>query len=108
VFYLEQEGRGAGLRRKAEAYAAAADSSIDTFSYYEREGIDIDPRDYSMVADVLGNLGITHVRLLTNNPGKVEALERVGIWVERIPLQVSTHPAAGAYMNAKRERGHLL
>lgn len=108
LFYLEQEGRGAGSMAKARAYSAHADRLIDSFSFYEEVGLAADLRDYTLVASVLTALSLPRIRLLTNNPSKLSALREAGIAVEHVPLRVSYPPLAEPYIQAKRARGHLL
>ncbi len=110
LIYLDQEGRGAGLRAKAEAYRMYQEDGLDTFQAYEKLGLPPDARDYADAAQFLKDLdrGVEWVRLLTNNPGKVEALERTGIKVERVPLQATPTPMNVAYLEAKKSHGHLL
>jgi 3,4-dihydroxy 2-butanone 4-phosphate synthase/GTP cyclohydrolase II len=108
VIYLDQEGRGAGISAKAAAYRAAQHEQIDTFTHYESSGLPSDLRTYGETAGALLSLGITSIRLLTNNPDKVESLRRAGLHVRRVPLVVQTAPEALPYLEAKRSRGHLL
>ncbi|MDP9404790.1 MAG: GTP cyclohydrolase [Actinomycetota bacterium] len=108
VVYLEQEGRGAGVAAKAAAYRANERELIDTFSHYESTGLPPDLRSYDHAADALLAMGVRSVRLLTNNPNKVEGLRARGLDVERLQLIVDTDPAAEPYLAAKRNRGHLL
>lgn len=108
LIYLDQEGRGAGLRAKADAYRMHQEDGLDTFQAYEKLGLPADSRDYADSVQILKELGLASVRLLTNNPGKIEALENAGITVVRIPLQAKPTPATVAYLRAKRLHGHLL
>jgi len=108
IVYLEQEGRGAGISAKASAYQAAERDGVDSFSHYEQSGLPADSRSYVDVGPALVALGIRSLRLLTNNPAKVHAIEHAGIQVKRVPLVVPTDVLAAAYVQAKRERGHLL
>lgn len=108
IFYLNQEGRGAGIRTKAQAYEAAEERGVDTFSFYIESGQAADLRDYAPVANALLKMGIERVRLLTNNPVKQDALVSHGIAVARIPLVCATHSVAADYINAKRSQGHFL
>ena len=108
LIYLDQEGRGAGLRAKADAYRMHQEDGLDTFQAYEKLGLPADARDYADAVQILKELGLASVRLLTNNPGKIEALENAGITVVRVPLQAKPTPATVAYLRAKRLHGHLL
>ena len=109
VLYLRQEGRGIGLAHKIHAYALQ-EAGLDTVEANERLGFDPDLRDYSAAAHMLRDLGATRIRLLTNNPHKVEELEKYGITVaERIPLQIPPGAHNERYLRAKRDKlGHLL
>lgn len=106
--YLEQEGRGAGVVAKAAAYRAAERDLIDTFTHYESTGLPPDLRSYDHAADALLAMGIANIRLLTNNPNKLDGLRSRGLKVERVPLIVDVDVAAEPYLAAKRWRGHLL
>lgn len=109
VLYLRQEGRGIGLVNKLHAYALQ-DEGLDTVDANRALGLPDDARDYGYAAAILRDLGVHRVRLLTNNPAKVAALERRGIEVmERLPLPVQPNPANLRYLRTKEERmGHLL
>jgi GTP cyclohydrolase II len=108
LVYLDQEGRGAGLWAKANAYRLYQEEGLDTFQAYEKLGIPADMRDYAGAAGILRELGITSAKLLTNNPEKAEALEQNGMTVTRVPLRMEPVPAAAAYLRAKKRHGHLL
>ena len=108
LIYLDQEGRGAGLRAKAEAYRMYQEDGLDTFQAYEKLGLPPDGRDYADAAQFLKDRGVDRVRLLTNNPGKIEALEKTGIKVDRVPLEATPTPVTIAYLKAKKRQGHLL
>ncbi len=109
LVYLRQEGRGIGLANKARAYALQ-DAGLDTVEANLALGFPPDLRDYAPAAAILADLGIGRVRLLTNNPAKVEGLEARGIEVmERVPLEIAPNPGNAAYLATKRSRlGHLL
>ncbi len=109
LLYLRQEGRGIGLINKLRAYALQ-DQGFDTVDANLRLGFADDERDFAVAASILSALGQQEVRLLTNNPRKVEALEALGIKVrERVPHQVATNPHNEAYLATKRDRsGHQL
>lgn len=109
VVYLNQEGRGIGLVNKIRAYELQ-DEGHDTVEANEELGLPADARDYTAAAKVLEALGVERVRLMTNNPDKVTALESAGIQVEeRLPLLVEADEFKASYLDAKRDRlGHLL
>ena len=107
--YMRQEGRSIGLANKIKAYALQ-DSGKDTVEANEELGFPADPRDYGIGAQILADLGLTKIRLLTNNPRKIVGLEAYGLEVvERIPIEVSPTPHNVGYLTAKRAKlGHLL
>ena len=109
LLYLRQEGRGIGLVNKLRAYAMQ-DQGFDTVDANVRLGFAIDARDFSVAARMLDLLGVTQVRLLTNNPNKVAGLEAAGIGViERLPIVLPTNPYNERYLATKRDRtGHQL
>lgn len=109
VLYLRQEGRGIGLLNKLRAYALQ-EQGLDTVEANHQLGFPADLRDYGVAAQILRDLGLTGVRLLTNNPDKVAGLEQNGIAVvERVPLVIPPTSINGLYLAAKREKlGHLL
>lgn len=104
IYLPYQEGRGIGLFRKIKAYALQ-DRGLDTVDANLEQGQPIDARDYAFAGEILKDLGLTRIRLMTNNPDKVEALSTAGITVvERIPLVVSPSPHNRAYLETKRKR----
>ena len=109
LIYEQQEGRGIGLMAKLRAYELQ-DSGLDTVEANERLGFKADQRDFALPAQMLKALGVTRVRLLSNNPEKVEALERAGVEVvERVPCEVEPSPHAEEYLKTKKEKlGHLF
>ena len=109
LLYLRQEGRGIGLINKLRAYALQ-DQGFDTVDANTRLGFAIDARDFSVAARMLELLGISNVRLLTNNPEKVEGLKSAGISVEeRLPLKIAANPHNAHYLETKKSRtGHAL
>jgi GTP cyclohydrolase II len=109
LLYLRQEGRGIGLANKLRAYALQ-DRGLDTVDANRRLGFADDERNYGHAAAMLRALGIDQVRLLTNNPAKVEGLEAAGIQVvERVAHQMPANPHNADYLATKRKRsGHLL
>ncbi len=109
LIYEHQEGRGIGLLNKLRAYELQ-DGGADTVEANERLGFEADLRDYRMPADILRYFKIRSVRLLSNNPDKITALENAGIHVaERIPCIVVPHESAEGYLRTKKQKmGHLL
>jgi 3,4-dihydroxy 2-butanone 4-phosphate synthase/GTP cyclohydrolase II len=109
LLYMQQEGRGIGLVNKIRAYQLQ-DAGFDTYDANLHLGFEPDERDYEVSAAMLDKLGIQSVRLLTNNPDKVEQLERYGVEVtERVPLEVPAQEHDQRYMKTKKERfGHKL
>jgi len=109
LIYMFDEGRGIGLLNKIRAYALQ-DQGHDTVEANHALGFAADMRDYRVGAQILSDLGVRRVRLLTNNPGKVQALEECGLIVtERVPLEVSPTPANRTYLQTKRAKfGHWL
>jgi GTP cyclohydrolase II len=109
LLYLPQEGRGIGLMNKLKAYELQ-DGGMDTVEANRRLGFAADSRNYGFSADTLKLLGVRRVRLLSNNPDKVEQLERAGIQVlERVPCQPHVSRRSRAYLRTKKDKlGHLL
>ncbi len=109
LVYEAQEGRGIGLMPKLQAYELQ-DSGLDTVEANERLGFKADHREFALPAEILKVLGVSRVRLLSNNPDKVAALERAGIQVtERVPCEVVPSSHAEDYMRTKKEKlGHLF
>ncbi len=109
VYIRGHEGRGIGLRHKLEAYALQ-DGGLDTVEANVELGFSPDARDYGVGAQILADLGVTTMRLLTNNPTKRAGLEGYGLTiVERVPLQGDPNPENLRYLEAKRDKlGHLL
>ena len=109
VIYESQEGRGIGLMAKLQAYELQ-DDGCDTVEANDRLGFKSDYRDFSLPAEILRKFGVKRVRLLTNNPDKVAALERAGIGVvERVPCEVAPNGHAAKYLRTKKEKlGHFL
>lgn len=109
LIYEQQEGRGIGLMAKLQAYELQ-DSGLDTVEANERLGFKADHRDFALPAEMLKALGVSRVRLLSNNPEKVEALENAGVKViERVPCEVPPSPYAEEYLRTKKEKlGHLF
>jgi len=109
IVYIRQEGRGIGLDNKIKAYALQ-DLGSDTVEANELLGFPPDPRDYGVGAQILVDLGVRRIRLLTNNPRKRAGLEGYGLQVvERVPLEIPPNKENYAYLKTKRHRlGHLL
>ncbi|WP_374972867.1 GTP cyclohydrolase II [Spongiibacter marinus] len=109
IFYLRQEGRGIGLMNKIRAYKLQ-DEGADTVEANERLGFGADMRDYSLLKVMCEELGINKVRLMTNNPRKVNALTDQGVdVVERLPLQTGQNPHNAKYLATKSGKlGHLF
>lgn len=109
LIYEQQEGRGIGLMPKLQAYELQ-DSGLDTVEANEKLGFKADHREFALPAEMLKALGVKKVRLLSNNPDKVAALENAGIRVvERVPCEVTASPQAEEYLKVKKEKlGHLL
>lgn len=109
VIYLRQEGRGIGLANKIRAYALQ-DRGADTVEANTTLGFAADLRDYGVAVEMLRDLAVARVRLMTNNPKKLDALQSGGIEVvERIPIQCGRNPHNHAYLDTKADKlGHLL
>jgi 3,4-dihydroxy 2-butanone 4-phosphate synthase/GTP cyclohydrolase II len=109
IVYLRQEGRGIGLLNKLHAYRLQ-DQGLDTVEANERLGFPADKRDYGIGAQILRDLGLRRIRILTNNPKKTSRLEVYGLEVvEQRPLQVKANRVNRRYLETKREKfGHLL
>lgn len=109
LIYEQQEGRGIGLMAKLQAYELQ-DAGLDTVEANERLGFKADQREFVLPAEILKALKVDAVRLLSNNPDKVSALEHAGIKVvERVPCEVSPSMHAEDYLRTKKEKlGHLF
>ena len=109
IVYQQQEGRGIGIINKIRAYALQ-DEGADTVEANEKLGFAVDARDYQQCAEILFDLGLCKVRVISNNPEKLAALERAGLKiVERIPIEVESTEPAAHYLKTKKEKlGHLL
>jgi len=109
IVYQQQEGRGIGIINKIRAYALQ-DKGADTIEANERLGLDIDLRRYDQCAEILLDLGLNRVRLMSNNPEKIRALRNCGLKVvERVPLSIEYHQNLTRYLKTKRdEMGHLI
>jgi GTP cyclohydrolase II len=109
LIYEQQEGRGIGLMAKLRAYELQ-DAGLDTVEANQRLGFRADHREFALPAEILKSLGVSSVRLLSNNPDKVAALERGGISVlERVPCEVAPTAHAEDYLKTKKDKmGHLF
>lgn len=109
ILYLRQEGRGIGLVNKIKAYELQ-DKGADTVEANEQLGFGADMRDYTLCGDMLTALGIQQVKLMTNNPRKVDALTALGVKVvERLPIQTGRNPHNVNYLKTKAGKlGHLI
>ncbi|MFM9073366.1 MAG: bifunctional 3,4-dihydroxy-2-butanone-4-phosphate synthase/GTP cyclohydrolase II [Cyanobium sp.] len=109
VVYLRQEGRGIGLINKLRAYSLQ-DGGLDTVEANERLGFPADLRNYGVGAQILSDLGVHHLRLITNNPRKIAGLDGYGLQVDdRVPLVIDAGAHNAAYLTAKRLKlGHLM
>ncbi len=109
IVYQQQEGRGIGIINKIRAYSLQ-DDGADTVEANEKLGFAIDARQYQQCAEILFDLGLCKVRVMSNNPDKLEALENAGLQiVERVLIEVEAQEPAAHYLRIKKEKmGHLL
>ena len=109
IVYQQQEGRGIGILNKIRAYALQ-DDGADTVEANERLGLAVDSREYRQCSEVLFHLGLCKVKVISNNPGKLRALEEAGLEItERISIEVASSEPAAKYLKTKKEKmGHLL
>ncbi len=109
IVYQQQEGRGIGIINKIRAYALQ-DNGADTVEANEELGFAVDAREYQQCAEILFDLDLCKVRVISNNPDKLKALEEAGLQiVERVPIEVKSEEAAAHYMRTKKEKlGHLI
>lgn len=109
VYLRGHEGRGIGIAQKLRAYALQ-DDGLDTVDANAALGLPVDSRDYTVGAGILADLGVSSLRLMTNNPSKYGSLEGAGLTItERIPVEVEPHPESARYLETKRDRlGHAI
>src|SRR6478672_5752085 len=109
IVYQQQEGRGIGILNKIRAYALQ-DEGADTVEANEQLGLAVDLREYMQCAEILFDLGLCQVRVISNNPLKLRALEEAGLnIIERVSIKVETPERAESYLRTKKEKlGHLL
>lgn len=109
IVYQQQEGRGIGIINKIRAYALQ-DNGADTVEANEKLGFEVDARQYQQCAEILFDLGLCKVRVMSNNPDKLQALKDAGLQiVERVPIEVEAKEPAAHYLRTKKEKmGHLL
>jgi 3,4-dihydroxy 2-butanone 4-phosphate synthase / GTP cyclohydrolase II len=109
VVYMRQEGRGIGLAPKIKAYKLQ-EQGYDTVEANQKLGFDMDLREYGLGAQILADLGLKTIRLLTNNPRKIVGLEGYGLEVvQQMPIKVMPNPHNARYLKTKRDKlGHLL
>lgn len=109
IIYQYQEGRGIGIINKIRAYSLQ-DQGADTIEANRRLGLSIDAREYGQCAEILSDLGLRRIRLISNNPEKIDAMREHGLEVDSlVPLPIELHRTLRRYLRTKRERmGHLI
>jgi len=109
IVYQQQEGRGIGILNKIRAYALQ-DEGADTIEANERLGLGVDLREYDQCVEILRDLGIRKVKVMSNNPEKIEAMKSGGLEVsERVPIEFEPSKDTAKYLSTKKfQMGHLL
>jgi 3,4-dihydroxy 2-butanone 4-phosphate synthase/GTP cyclohydrolase II len=110
LLYMRQEGRGIGLKNKIKAYSLQDTEGLDTVEANHRLGFAADLRDYGVGTQILVDLGVRQLRMITNNPGKRAGIEGYGLRiVERVPLEIEPNANNLEYLRTKKEKlGHVL
>lgn len=109
LVYMICDGRGAGLLTKVKGLALGASQGLDTHDAYIAMGVEPDPRDYARAAEAIRALGVRQVRLLTNNPRKIDGLLQQGLSVERQPLEIPATRHSFPYLDTKASKmGHMI
>ena len=109
LLYLLQDGRGAGIFKKVQGLKLGDTDGLDTAEAYDYLGLKRDPREYSRAIQVLKHFGLSKIKLLTNNPRKISAIETAGICVERVALEIPATEESYPYLKTKQTKmGHLL
>ncbi|MCK4275719.1 MAG: GTP cyclohydrolase II, partial [Phycisphaerae bacterium] len=110
LVYVRQEGRGIGLINKLRAYKLQMEKGLDTVEANLDLGFEADRRDYGIGNQILRDLGLTKLRIMTNNPRKIYGLEGFGLRiVQRVPLQIPAHKTNRQYLQTKKDKlGHML
>ena len=109
IIYQQQEGRGIGIMNKIRAYALQ-DAGMDTVEANISLGFEADMRQYDSCVEIIRQLGLKRIRIMSNNPDKIEALREAGLEVvERIPMEFEPHARSLEYLKTKKEKlGHML
>ncbi|MGC9455514.1 MAG: GTP cyclohydrolase II RibA, partial [Phycisphaerae bacterium] len=110
LVYVRQEGRGIGLVNKLRAYKLQIEQGLDTVEANLHLGFEADRRDYGIGNQILRDLGLRNLRVMTNNPRKIHGLEGFGLRiVERVPLEIPAHEGNRDYLRTKKEKlGHMF
>ena len=110
VYLRGHEGRGIGIGHKIRAYALQDDEGLDTVDANTAQGLPVDSREYGVGANILAHLGVSSMRLMTNNPAKYGGLEGYGLdIIERVAIDIDSTPDRARYLATKRDRmGHLM
>jgi 3,4-dihydroxy 2-butanone 4-phosphate synthase/GTP cyclohydrolase II len=110
LLYMRQEGRGIGLKNKIRAYNLQDEEGLDTVQANERLGFPADLRDYGVGAQILVDLGVCKMRIITNNPGKRAGIDGYGLTIiDRVPLEIEPNEKNLEYLRTKKEKlGHVL